>query len=191
MRIPNASAARPSPPPASLTTNVFFAAVDRTRQSRTSTNISEVIHPVSVIVSQRAASSRRYKTNIEPSHRMATDTSAARIFRYVFISWSIPRSSIVILHRITPRIPAKAERDDDGERREEEHEECVLREAGFRDARNHCLVAHGRIDQQHPEVADRHRQVPERHDHAFHREWRLAVRELEPRRRYQHFTERQ
>src|SRR4051812_43224879 len=84
MRNPSAIAAAPSPPPDALTTNVFFAAADRTRQSLASTNVSEFMSPVSVSVSQRTGSSRTYRTYDEQSQRVATETSAARIFRYVF-----------------------------------------------------------------------------------------------------------
>ncbi len=53
------------------------------------------------------------------------------------------------------------------------------------------VVAHRRVGDQHPQVADRCGQIPETHHHALHRLRCLAVSELQTGRRHQHLAKRQ
>ena len=98
---------------------------------------------------------------------------------------------IVIDDRIGASDQTKDERGGEGERREEEHLERRHAEAGRFDEVDHAAVLHAGVHDQHPQIADRDREIPEGHDRALHRERRLAVGELESGRRDEHLAERE
>ena len=51
------------------------------------------------------------------------------------------------------------------------------------------VLSYPGVHDQHPEIADRDREIPKRHDRALHRERRLAVGKLETGGGDQHFAE--
>jgi diguanylate cyclase (GGDEF)-like protein len=87
-------------------------------------------------------------------------------------------AAVVVPLLVAPRIEREGQRRQQREAREEEHLEGRDREPGRGDPGGDRLAADADVGQQHPEVADGHRQAPEAHDHALHRDRRLAVGEL-------------
>src|SRR5688572_30732956 len=97
--------------------------------------------------------------------------------------------AIVVLHGIRSCVESEDERDHEREAREEEHEERGFTQAGCCNTGDDVFVSDARIREQHPEIADRHGQIPERHDHALHRRGCLTVGELESGGGHEYFAE--